>query len=128
MPSNYHYNKHLKELARKLRNNPTRAESKIWYELLADKQFADLRFLRQRIIGNYIVDFFCKELRLIIEVDGKSHDFDDVLEDDVVREEKLKSLGYRMIRFSDWEVLNNLGSVAEILSARISRIKSEKDF
>ncbi len=123
MPSNYHYNKRLRPLARELRNNPTKAERRIWYELLSGRQFGGYQFLRQRIIDQYIVDFFCKELRLVIEIDGKTHEFEDVKQNDVVREKRLQSLGYSVVRFSDWEVLNNLGEVAELLTAEIEHLR-----
>ncbi len=96
----------------------------MWYELLSGRQFGGYQFLRQRIIDQYIVDFFCKELRLVIEIDGKTHDFDDVRQNDVVREKRLQSLGYSVVRFSDWEVLNNLGEVAEMLSTKIAQVKT----
>ncbi len=118
MASNFHYNTKLKQLARDLRNNSTRAEKKLWYELLSHRQFGDYQFLRQRIIDRYIVDFFCKELSLIIEVDGRSHDFDDVKQRDLIREDRLRDLGYEIVRFSDWEVHNDLGAVAERLTMR----------
>ncbi len=121
---NFHYNKSLKKLARKLRNNPTRAEKRIWYELLANRQFGGYQFLRQRIIDRYIVDFFCKELKLIIEIDGKSHEFDDVILRDKIRENRLIELGYRVIRFSDYQVQRDLGFVAEELTKEIEKIKS----
>jgi len=104
MSSNHHYNKKLKHLARKLRNNPTYGEQKLWYELLAKHQFGGIQFLRQRIIENYIVDFFCKDLKLIIEVDGKTHEFEEVKINDLKREARLKELGYFVIRFMDYEV------------------------
>ena len=71
--NNYHYNKNLKQLARDLRNNPTKAENRMWYDVLSDQRFLGYKFTRQRPIDQYIVDFFCKELLLIIEIDGKSH-------------------------------------------------------
>lgn len=63
--SNNNYNKNLKQLARKLRKSPTKAETVMWREVLGEKQMMEFRFLRQRSIGNYIVDFFCKELKLM---------------------------------------------------------------
>lgn len=70
-----HYNKNLKEFARKLRNNSTFAEVVLWDKVLKNRQLRDYQFLRQRAIGNYIVDFFSKELKLIIELDGEIHKF-----------------------------------------------------
>ena len=124
---NFHYNRNLRHLARKLRNNPTKAERRLWYELLANRQFAGYQFLRQRIIDRYIVDFFCKELKLIIEVDGKSHEFEEVRLADRIREKNLLQMGYHMVRFSDYEVHKDLGGVAEILTLKINEIKILKD-
>lgn len=70
---NHHYNKNLREYARELRSEkPTKAERRIWKSLLCKKQL-DVRFLRQRPIDRFIVDFFSPELGLIIEIDGNSH-------------------------------------------------------
>lgn len=109
--NNFYYNKGLKKLARKNRSNMTKAEVKIWNELLRKKQFYGYRFLRQRPIGNYIVDFFCPELNLIIEVDGFSHDYDDVYENDKIRQKELESLGFKFLRFTDNDVLNDFENV-----------------
>ena len=121
MSRNNHYNKELKSRARELRNNPTKAERKIWYELLSGRNFGGLKFLRQRVIEDYIVDFFCKELRIVIEIDGKSHDFDDLISYDIERENRLAQLGFHVIRFSDWEVLNDLGGVASMLTEEVKK-------
>ncbi|MBN2773661.1 MAG: DUF559 domain-containing protein, partial [Prolixibacteraceae bacterium] len=76
MPDNYNnYNKELKDFARKLRNNSTLAEVILWDKLLKKKQLRNYQFLRQRSIDIYIVDFFCKDLKLVIEVDGTYHLF-----------------------------------------------------
>ena len=122
MQKNHYYNKRLKHLARELRNNPTKAERRLWYDLIANKQFGDYQFLRQRPIERFIVDFYCKELRLVIEVDGKSHEFEDVLKKDLIKTKRLLELGFRIIRFSDWEVLNDLGLVQELLYTKIEEI------
>ncbi|NND05626.1 MAG: DUF559 domain-containing protein [Saprospiraceae bacterium] len=82
----FHHSKNLRICARKLNNNPTSAERMRWYGLLTNKQFGDDRFLRQWIIDRYILDFFCKELKLIVEVDGISHDHEEVYERDRLRE------------------------------------------
>ena len=71
------YNPKLKELARELRNNSTKAEIILWLKL-KNKQLYGYDFHRQKPIDNYIVDFFCQELMLAIEVDGYSHQFEDV--------------------------------------------------
>lgn len=111
MPSNNHYNKRLKFLARKLRKNPTKAETILWNEVLCQKRMLGFRFLRQRPISNYIVDFFCKELALIIEVDGYSHHLEEVFHQDQIRGNQLKSLGFHILRFNDSEVNSDINNV-----------------
>ena len=122
--NNFFYNKELKSLARRLRNNPTRAERRLWYELLSNRNFGGYKFIRQRSIDHYIVDFFCKELKLIIEVDGKSHEFEDVQLRDAIKNNRLTELGFNVVRVSDWEVLNDMGLVQEVLNDKIEKIKA----
>lgn len=71
------YNKELNEIARKLRKESTPAEIRLWTKLLHAKKMKGYQFLRQRPVLNYIADFMCKELKLIIEVDGESHESED---------------------------------------------------
>ena len=109
MHLNNYYNKNLKEFARELRSRTaTRAERKIWKVLLSKEQ-SGVRFLRQRPIDYFIVDFFAPALGLIVEIDGSSHFFKP--EYDFYRQEKLKSLGFQIIRFSEGEVMNQLENV-----------------
>ncbi len=119
---NNHYNKNLKKYARELRNNMTRAEKRIWYELLCNRQVKGYKFLRQRPIDQYIVDFFCKELMLIIEIDGKSHFYEEAYFKDQKRQHKLESLGYHFIRFSDYEVLSRFADVQILLLEKIDKL------
>jgi very-short-patch-repair endonuclease len=111
------YNKNLTERARENRKNPTSAESKIWNEVLRMRQFASYKFLRQKPIDNYIVDFYCSELRLVIEIDGDSHA--ETVEYDTVRTRVLEALGLTVVRYSNDEVLGNIEGVFEDLSQRI---------
>ncbi len=108
--TNNNYNKSLKNLASKNRKNGTKAEIKIWNDLLKEKRLG-VKFLRQRPIDKYIVDFFSKEVNLIIEIDGYSHTLDEIKENDKIREEKLISLGFSILRFSDKEVLDEIDNV-----------------
>ena len=106
------YDPNLKELARKLRNNSTVSEVLLW-RALKGKQIMGYDFDRQRPIDNYIVDFYCKKLKLAIEIDGSTHD--DKIEEDRKRQARLESLGVRFLRFGDADVKRNLeGVVAEI--------------
>jgi very-short-patch-repair endonuclease len=85
------YNKNLTTLARENRTNPTKAESKMWNEILRMRQFESFKFLRQKPIAGYIVDFYCSELRLVIEIDGDSHA--ESVEYDAERTRVLESVG-----------------------------------
>jgi len=104
------YNPKLKELARQLRNNATKAEIILWLKLKG-KQMYGYDFHRQKPIDNYIVDFFCNELELAIEVDGYSHELLDVYYKDVKKENRLKVLGIKVLRFTDTQVLKDMFNV-----------------
>ena len=111
------YNKALIPLARENRNNPTRPESRIWNLVLRQRQFVAYKFLRQKPIGNYIVDFYCSELRLVIEIDGDSHG--ETVEYDAQRTEELQSLELTVIRYANDAVMCNIEGVYEDLLSRI---------
>lgn len=80
------YNPKLKELARKLRNSSTKSEIKLW-QYLKGKQMMGYDFHRQKPIDNFIVDFFCNKLKLVIELDGYTHKFEEVVDKDKLRVE-----------------------------------------
>ena len=102
------YNPALKEKARELRKAGNLSEVLIWNQLKR-KQFKGLDFDRQRVIGNYIVDFYCKQYGIILEIDGISHTLKEGY--DVKREEYLLSFGLKIIRLNATDVLQNLDSV-----------------
>jgi len=102
------YNPKLKELARNLRKNSTRSEVILWGHLKG-KQMLGYDFHRQRPVDNYIVDFYCSELLLAIEINGVSHDAKG--EDDLKRQKRLESLGVRFLRFYDRDVKENVEGV-----------------
>ncbi|MBK0402547.1 DUF559 domain-containing protein [Adhaeribacter sp. BT258] len=106
---NNFYNKNLKPLARNMRNDSTKAEIRLWCEILSGKRMLGYGFRRQRPVGNYIADFLCKELMLIVEVDGYSHNFK--MEEDVKRDAQLQALGFTTLRFSDREVMQDIENV-----------------
>lgn len=106
------YNLVLLEKARKLRNESTVSEIMLW-KYIKGKQMLGYDFHRQKPLNNYIVDFFCNELMLAIEIDGSSHDTEEKLEEDNERQEKLEELGIRFLRFRDEEVKRNLEGVVE---------------
>ena len=103
-----HYNPKLKELARTLRNNSTLSEVLLWNHLKG-KQMRGYDFHRQKPIDNYIVDFFCPRLRLIIEIDGQSHAFKG--KEDEKRKNRLELLGFYISRFDDLDVKKNMEGV-----------------
>jgi len=102
------YNPKLKEYARKLRKNSTFTEIMLW-NYLKGKQMKGYDFDRQRPIDNYIVDFYCKDLQLAIEVDGESHYGNEKA--DKKRENKLNRLGVTILRFDDMEIIYELDEV-----------------
>ena len=105
-------NKILQTHARKNRNNPTEPEKKIWYEILSRKQ-TGYKFLRQHPIGDYIPDFYCRELKLIIEIDGDSHCSQEYY--DSQRTSYFEVRGIKVLRFTNRDILSNIGGVKELL-------------
>ncbi len=104
------YNPDLKPKAKKLRQNMTFSEILLWNRIKA-RQLMGFQFNRQRPIDNYIVDFYCKDLMLAIEVDGASHDAVDVQKYDGRRQKRLEKLGVRFLRFDDLDVKKNIDDV-----------------
>jgi very-short-patch-repair endonuclease len=103
------YNKKLKPFARVLRKASTLAEINFWVLVLKARQLCGYQFHRQRPIGKYVADFFCKELKLIIELDGLSHEWRT--KEDKFRQKELEQLGYTVLRFSDNQIMYELDSV-----------------
>jgi len=114
------YDPKLKSLAKALRKNMTLSEVLLWKELKG-KQLLGYDFDRQKPINNYIVDFYCKELQLAIEIDGESHSYEDVQINDNRRQLQLESLGVNFIRFDDLEVKTNIDWVIEEIQNWIHR-------
>ena len=102
----------------------TEAEKKLWYEVLGNKRLSNLKFTRQKPLDMYIVDFYCAELMLAIEIDGHTHA--DQERYDKRRTENLNTYGIEVIRYTNAEVLNNLEGVYQNLCKRISAIKALK--
>ncbi|WP_339896149.1 DUF559 domain-containing protein [uncultured Algibacter sp.] len=115
------YNPDLVPLAKKLRNNMTLGEIALWREINNKK--LGVRFSRQIPIDNFIVDFYCKDLQLAIEVDGSIHFNEGKQEKDIIRQSRLESLGVYIIRFSDLDVKNDLRWVLEEIKKIIWNIK-----
>ena len=117
------YNPRLKELARQLRKQMTRAEALLWQQLKA-RQMEGCDFDRQRPIDEYIVDFFSKDLMLAIEIDGVTHDTEAGQKNDQRRQKRLEALGVRFLRFQDEEVKQNLEGVLTVIRGWIGKNKS----
>ena len=88
------YNNKLNHIAKDLRNNMTIAEKKLWFEYLRGHKY---RFVRQKVIGNYILDFYCRKLKLGIEIDGETHLGDKNEEYDKIRTRELEKLGIKIL-------------------------------
>ena len=112
------YNENLKQRARQLRNNMTDAERYLWAKIRM-KQLKGYQFYQQRPIGDYIVDFFCPRAKLVIEVDGRQHAYNETAQYDRIRDEYMRSLGLKVLRFINTEVLTNIEGVVERIEKEI---------
>ncbi|MCL4117142.1 UNVERIFIED_CONTAM: hypothetical protein GTU68_021629 [Idotea baltica] len=90
----------------------TKSASCMWKYVLGNKQMLGYQFLRERPILNYIADFVCLDILLVIEVDGITHQSDDVVARDARRDKALSDVGFTVLRFSSWEVLNQIEQVS----------------
>ncbi len=106
------YNQILKDLAKKLRQSMTYSEVKLWNEI-KNGQVMGYDFDRQRPIGNYIVDFYCKDLRLALEVDGITHQDEKVMLKDEIRQNELETSGISFLRFDALLVVNKVESAVK---------------
>ncbi|MBU0722285.1 DUF559 domain-containing protein [Patescibacteria group bacterium] len=109
------YNKKFKERSRKMRNEMTVAEKKLWYDYLRQNKY---RWLRQKPIGNFIVDFYCSKLKLVIEIDGETHIDKKDVSYDQQRTKELEKLGLKVLRFWNDDILNGLGEVENIIEGK----------
>jgi very-short-patch-repair endonuclease len=105
-----------KQFARKLRNNSTLAEVLLWKEIKS-KKLLGLKFVRQKVIGKYIIDFYCPALNVAIEIDGSTHDFR--YETDKIRDQYLENLNIKVIRISDHIAKSNLSDLLEWLKLEL---------
>ena len=106
----------LTNRARELRRNATDAEHRLW-NALRNRQLANAKFVRQRPIGPFIADFACRSARIAIELDGGQHAENDR---DANRTRVIEAHGYRVIRFWNDEVLENLDGVLETIASELA--------
>ena len=118
------YTKNNIVLARNLRKDMTEWERKLWYCFLRNYP---IRFQRQKAIGNYIVDFYCAQAGLIIELDGKWHFTQGNGEHDVIRQNELKRMGFVILRYPNTEIQHNFKQVCSSIDLTVQRLKTEKD-
>lgn len=104
----------LLEFAKIMRQNATDAEHLMW-QLLRAKRFMNLKFRRQHVIKPYIVDFYCHELGLVIELDGSQHGADDVIEYDTERTKFLEALGFKVVHYWNNAILSQADVLLEDL-------------
>lgn len=115
--------KHMRDRARKLRNHLTPPEARLWYFLRDLRKTHGLHFRRQVIIDRYIVDFCCYKAKLVIELDGYSHDGDKAQAADIQRDQGLSRLGYMVKRYSNSEAVSETeGMASEILDIALKRL------
>ena len=119
---NSNYNKNLKPLARTLRKDGTKAEALLWRDVLKARQLWPYQFNRQFPMGNYIVDFIARKLKLIIEIDGSSHFAKS--EEDFEKQQFLENAGYTVLRFSEGEVIFRIDEVVQEIDYAINCIEN----
>ena len=106
------YDGHLKKYSRRLRKDMTDAEKLLWSKIRG-KQLRGFQVYRQKPIGRFVVDFYCPNANLVIELDGGQHYGEEMRARDGLRDKYMESLGLRVLRFSDREVFENLTAVLE---------------
>ena len=109
-------NKKLNPYSRNLRKNATKQENHLWYDFLKKQP---LRFNRQRIIGEYIVDLHCPKANLVIEIDGSQHYEEDAIKYDKRRTDYFESLGLAVIRFTNTDIDRNFDGVCQVIEQTI---------
>ncbi len=114
----YSYNKQLKGLSRANRKTGNLSEVLLWQEIKQSK--LGVRFTRQKPIGNYIADFYCREKKIVIEIDGWSHD--DKYEYDKERDEYMRSLGIHVLRISDKDVKQDMSNILNWIKHNIDNL------
>ncbi|MBL0309636.1 MAG: DUF559 domain-containing protein [Bacteroidetes bacterium] len=124
--NNHAYNKDHQPFANKLRKEMTKAEACLWKFALRAKGMKGYQFRRERPVLHYIADFMCMELKLIIEVDGLTHQWEETHAKDNKKDADLKAAGFIVLRFNDDEVLKNMGPVIAQIEKVIEEIEKQK--
>ena len=119
---NYKHNTKLTSNAKSLRKNMTKEERHLWYDFLKDYP---VRFLRQKVIDNYIVDFYCSKAKLVIELDGSQHYEKEMLLKDKIRTEKIEKYNLTVIRIPNCEINIHFTEVCEYIDCFVKNLKNE---
>ena len=112
------HNKALVPYAKQLRREMTKEERHLWYDFL---RFYSVRFIRQKIIGQYILDFYCAKAKLAIELDGSQHFEDSNIQKDIIRSEYLEDFGIHVVRIPNNEVTGNFNGVCEYIDKMVKQ-------
>jgi very-short-patch-repair endonuclease len=112
----YKHNPKLTDKAKTLRKNMTKEERHLWYDFL---KTYPVRFLRQKVIDNYIVDFYCATAKLVIELDGSQHYEEKGLLRDIIRTERIEAYGLTLIRIPNNEIVRNFKGVCEYIDGHV---------
>ena len=115
-------NPKLTPFAKRLRKEMTREEKRLWYDFL---RTYPVRFLRQKVIENYIVDFYCAQAQLVIELDGWQHYEADGLKKDAERTACLERHGLRVLRIHNYEINNNFHHLCKYIDAAVKQSLSQ---
>ena len=116
------YNKSLIPFAKKLRKNMTKEERHLWYDFLRDYP---VRFVRQKVLGRYIVDFYCAGANLVVELDGSQHYAPHEAEQDRIRTALLEGYGLRIIRIPNNAIAENFRGVCEYIDSIVKQSPSQ---
>jgi very-short-patch-repair endonuclease len=120
MEAKSNYNKELKYLSREKRNNSTLGEILLWKNLLSKSRLG-FQFNRQFPLDKYILDFICRKLKLVIVIDGSSHNFK--YDEDNLRDKKLHDLVYEVLRISEQDVRRNFDNISRVIASKVEELK-----
>ncbi len=112
------YNKNIKQISRTLRKHMTEEEVILWSRIRR-KQIKEAQFYRQKPVGNYVADFYCPKAKLIIELDGSQHYEKEGIKKDIIRDKYFESLGLKVLRFTNLDILKNINGVLEKIYVEI---------
>jgi very-short-patch-repair endonuclease len=116
------HNKKLTPLARNLRKNMTPEERHLWYDFLKNYP---VKFLRQKVIDNYIADFYCSSAKLVVELDGSQHNTEKGIRSDEIRTQCIARRNITVIRIKNSDIQHNFQSVCEYIDYRVRKADSK---